>query len=273
MASFICPVCGEELTAVDRSFRCEKGHSYDRAKSGYINLLPASGSGKRHGDDKLMVRARREFLEHGYYDRFAEKVAELTDAFLSMGGTVLDCGCGEGKYTADVISRLKSSGKSAEIFGIDISKDAVNYASKRCPEVKLAVASVGAIPMAGESVDVLLNIFSPFTPAEYSRVLKRGGYLLRAYPLENHLFELKALVYDKPYKNTLEDMTAPGFELTQNVAVKYSVTVNNNADIKNLFMMTPYYYKTGRDDQAKLDRADSLDVTLEFGIAVYRKEI
>lgn len=271
MTEFTCPVCAAPLSDAGSSCRCEKGHCFDKAKAGYINLLPPSGQGKRHGDDKLMVRARRDFLSKGYYDRFAAAIAELVSEYLPAGGTVLDCGCGEGKYTEDVISRLAADNKPCGVLGIDISRDAVNYAAKRCKTARFAVASCGAIPVENESIDVLLNIFSPFTPVEYGRVLKDGGVLLRAYPLENHLFELKALVYDKPYKNTLEDMSAEGFEIIHNAEVKYPVTIEGTESIKNLFMMTPYYYKTGRGDQAKLDRAERLDVSLEFGIAVYRK--
>ena len=35
-----CPVCGKPLTFDDKSARCPKGHSFDRAaRGGYIHLL------------------------------------------------------------------------------------------------------------------------------------------------------------------------------------------------------------------------------------------
>ena len=68
MPQLICPVCGLPLTLEAKTYRCEKNHCFDCAKSGYVNLLPPAPGGKRHGDDKLMVKARTDFLDKGYYD-------------------------------------------------------------------------------------------------------------------------------------------------------------------------------------------------------------
>ena len=44
-----------------------------------------------------------------------------------------------------------------------------------------------------------------------------------------------------------------------------------NEDIQNLFMMTPYYYKTAREDQEKLKHIEKLDVTTQFRTVIYNK--
>ena len=68
MISFICPVCKNELSEEEKLYRCENGHCFDKSKFGYVNLLQSQkSSAKRHGDDRLMVRARRDFLDSGYY--------------------------------------------------------------------------------------------------------------------------------------------------------------------------------------------------------------
>ena len=65
--SFICPVCKQRLTRSGSCYRCRGNHSFDIAKSGYVNLLLSQQSSqKRHGDDKAMVLARRRFLEKEY---------------------------------------------------------------------------------------------------------------------------------------------------------------------------------------------------------------
>ena len=69
VTTLCCPVCGGALEKRAGAYRCQKNHSFDIAKSGYVNLLLNSSQG-HHGDDKLMVRARRDFLDKGYYDRF-----------------------------------------------------------------------------------------------------------------------------------------------------------------------------------------------------------
>ena len=68
MLDLLCPVCGGRLAREKKVWRCENHHCFDVARSGYVNLLPPSASGKRHGDDKRMVAARTAFLSRGYYD-------------------------------------------------------------------------------------------------------------------------------------------------------------------------------------------------------------
>ena len=200
MVNLRCPVCAGALEKRAGAYLCPKNHSFDIAKSGYVNLLLNSSQG-HHGDDKLMVRARRDFLDKGYYDRFIAAVADAAAEFTPPEATVLDAGCGEGIYSLAVLRAIEKAGKHGELLGVDISKTALQYASKRSPDFTLCVASCAHLPVEDGSVDEVLNIFSPFVPEEFARVLKRSGYLLRAYPLREHLWELKALIYDTPRDN------------------------------------------------------------------------
>lgn len=36
---FACPVCGNSLMINGKSYKCIDNHSFDAAKSGYVNLL------------------------------------------------------------------------------------------------------------------------------------------------------------------------------------------------------------------------------------------
>ena len=80
MVKLCCPVCAGALERRAGAYLCPKNHSFDIAKSGYVNLLLNSSQG-HHGDDKLMVRARRDFLDKGYYDRFIAAVADAAAEF------------------------------------------------------------------------------------------------------------------------------------------------------------------------------------------------
>jgi 23S rRNA (guanine745-N1)-methyltransferase len=260
MPQLICPVCGLPLTLEAKTYRCEKNHCFDCAKSGYVNLLPPAPGGKRHGDDKLMVAARRLFLNKGYYEPLRDTVQQLA----GQGHTILDVGCGEGYYTSALA-------ENNEVCGVDISKDALKLAAKRCPNSEFAVASIGNIPLSDGAADTIVNIFAPDSPTEYLRVLKSGGRLITALPMERHLFELKAAVYDEPYLNPAVVTRREGFTLTTSKELKYSITLSSTEDIDALFKMTPYYYKTSARDQAKLNDLDSLTVGLEFMICEYTK--
>ena len=272
MSVLRCPVCGKELIKLEKVWTCENRHSFDIAKQGYVNLLIHGGSGKRHGDDRRMVLARRDFLDRGHYDPLSELISALCCKYAGDEVLLLDAGCGEGKYTCDALNALRSAGKPADAVGVDISKDALIGAAKRDKSLTLAVASSAALPLMDESADILLNIFSPFAKEEFRRVLKPGGVLIRAWPLEKHLWELKTLIYDRPYPNPPADPGCEGFTLLETRELRYSIHLASPEEIQSLFEMTPYYYKTGREDQQKAANAKELTVTLEFGVGVYRKE-
>ena len=106
---------------------------------------------------------------------------------------------------------------------------------------------------------------------EFRRVLCPGGKLIRAYPLARHLWELKELIYDKPYENPVTDMEEEGFRIVDRREIRYPIHLSDSEEIMALFQMTPYYYKTGAADQAKARQAQALDTWLEFGVVVYEK--
>ncbi|MBQ5777272.1 MAG: methyltransferase domain-containing protein [Oscillospiraceae bacterium] len=272
MAFFICPVCGAPLSKNDKVYFCENSHSFDISRKGYVNLLMSSGKGKIHGDDKKMIAARADFLNRGFYDKLSQKVSELVAEYTKNGGVVLDAGCGEGKYTADIYTYAKENGKDLDVIGVDISKDAVNLAASRSRELLLAVASAASLPLSDGSVDVIVNIFAPFFAEEFSRVLAPNGVAVRVYPLARHLFELKELVYENPYENPEPDMEECGFSICERLALCYDMTLCAS-DAMSLFEMTPYFYRTGERDREKICTIDTISVRAEFGITVYKKKL
>lgn len=139
------------------------------------------------------------------------------------------------------------------------------------PEGIFCAASTAHLPLAAESLDLIVNIFSPLMAEEFLRVLKPGGYLLRVVPMERHLFELKAAVYDRPYENPPAEPAVEGFRLLRTQTLRKTITLSSNEDVQALFLMTPYYYKTGAEDQQKLAAVPSLRVTTEFLIAACQK--
>ena len=101
---FSCPVCGKELKFDERSYKCKSGHCFDRSKSGYVNLLTSDKMhSKLPGDNKLMVRARRSFLQKGYYSYLAESLSSIICRHAENGISLIDAGCGEGYYTEEIL--------------------------------------------------------------------------------------------------------------------------------------------------------------------------
>ncbi len=273
MFTFTCPVCSLPLISGEGCCKCRKGHSYDIARGGWVNLLVSRQSGsKRHGDDALMVRARSEFLGKGWYSPLLEGIWSLLESRVSQDMHILDAGCGEGWYLNALLEKMADEGLTAQALGIDISRDAVKAAARRCPDGSFAVAGVTALPVENSSCDLILSLFAPVCLPEFSRSLRKGGLMLRVHPLERHLFALKEVVYDLPVENPPEHFEPEGFRLVDSTEVGFDMSLSDNADIKALFAMTPYYYKTSAGDQAKLDRVDQLTVQAEFGVCLYEKE-
>lgn len=267
---FICPVCRKPLSLIGGSYKCENNHTFDLSRKGYVNLFQGKGS-KAHGDDKVMIKARTRFLDKGFYGNFQGEVCRLAVKYSPENCKIIDCGCGECYYTARIYSELEKCGKSPEIMGIDISKEAVSAGARRCDKLSLAVGSVFHLPCENSCFDLLVTLFSPFCKEEYKRVLKKGGYLIYAIPLENHLWELKEKIYDVPYKNTVSDFNIEGFEVCETSKICSKIHLSQNEEILDLFSMTPYYYKTSHGDRKKLEGLNSLDVTTEFLLIVYKK--
>ena len=270
---FRCPVCGGALTREAHACRCEKGHSYDIAREGYTYLLPPN---QKHsaapGDDKGMAAARREFLSKGYYTPLLNTICSEILARTGDAPTLLDTGCGEGWYTAGVYQALLAAGKTPRMAGTDISKFILRYAAKREKRVEFAVASSYHLPVADGAVDVLLNCFSPLALEEFRRVLKPGGVFLYVVPAADHLWELKQVLYERPYPNEEKETPYEGFTYDAIVPVDGRITLESQADIHALFQMTPYYWKTPKAGAERLAALDRLDCRIAFRVHIFRRD-
>ena len=144
-------------------------------------------------------------------------------------------------------------------------------AAKRKSGVNFAAASVFHIPVMTESCDILLTMFAPYCGEEYCRVLKKDGIMIMVIPSENHLWELKSKIYDTPYKNEVKNYQLEGFEFIDSEKIRYTMEIPENSDILSLFSMTPYYYKTGKIEQQRLNELKSLVTQADFELLTYKK--
>ena len=192
MSLFRCPICSSPLRRGERAYTCPKGHSYDIAREGYVHLLPANQKhSKAPGDDKAMVAARNRFLSAGHYAPLRQALEELALRYTGEQVTLVDSGCGEGYYTAGVVSALGQDGRTVEAAGVDISKFALRHAARRSRETEFAVGSAYHLPVSGHRADLLINCFSPLATEEFHRVLRPGGVFFYVVPAPEHLWEMK----------------------------------------------------------------------------------
>lgn len=272
LSKFICPFCKKSLILENNSLVCENRHCFDKAKEGYVHLLPSNKMHSRvPGDTKEMVAARRDFLRAGYYEPFSKTLSQLAVKYSPDSCTLIDAGCGEGYYTEKIYDAFSKNKEAFSICGFDISKSAVRAAAKSNKNIEYAVASIFDIPIESNSADIVTNIFAPIVESEFCRILKENGILIIAVPGEYHLWEMKTLVYDEPYTNEVKHTEYDGFEFVERIAVKDEIELFDNVQIRNLFSMTPYYWKTGIDGSRRIQECQHLETRIHFDFLVYRK--
>lgn len=281
-----CPNCSAALVPYLQEkpyvLRCENNHSFDVAKQGYVNLLlPQKRGAALPGDSAEMVRARTAFLDGGYYRTFSDGVNRLIADTVKQNRLVkpviLDAGCGEGYYTARLHDALRVSGVDGICAGFDLSRDAAAHAAKRAKAaaasetLSFAVASLFEMPVADNTADIIINLFAPVADAEFARVLKENGFLLMAVPAEDHLWGMKQVLYETPYKNEVRRDILAHFTLTDVRRVTDTVTVTDPEHIRALFAMTPYYWKTSPSDRDRLYAQTELKTEIAFDLLLYQK--
>ncbi len=250
-----CPVCAQPLAREGAVFRCEAGHAYDVARSGYVNLLLANQRrSKDPGDDKAMMAARAAFLDAGHYAPVADALA---DAVLAdpTAHRIVDVGCGEGHYLRRLAER---AGRRLDLHGLDISRPAVEAAARRDPAGLYAVAGAHRLPILTGAADTLVSHFAPLEAAEAHRVLHPEGRLIVGAPGARHLFGLRALIYETPTEHPDIPPLAEGFAITAETRVRYDLALSDPTAIAALIGMTPYAWAAdARDRLAGLARLDT----------------
>lgn len=237
----ICPICQSALSAHENSLRCIYQHSFDRARQGYINLLPVQHKKSRApGDNPTMVQARRNFLSAGHYAPLAERFAALMQQRQPQHW--LDIGCGEGYYTAHIAKALPHS----QGYALDISREAVKHACKRDSTIQWLVASMARLPLANQSCQAIASIFSPLDWQEALRVLAPGGALLRMGPCSDHLQELREQLYDdvRNYDDSKHLQLIPkGMQHIHSETLRFSLTLSDAQARSDLLAMTPHGWR------------------------------
>ena len=151
MKLLACPKCHQQLHLENKTLKCENNHCYDISKRGYINLLLNPDKDTNNpGDSKESLVARKAYLNKGYYDPILNQVITCIDEFKHQDDlSILDLGCGEGYYTQG----LKKHFENSDIYGLDISKIAIDMATRYRKDVTWLVGNSKNIPILDHSLD------------------------------------------------------------------------------------------------------------------------
>ena len=233
---------------------CARGHSFDVARSGYINLLqPQDRRSKQPGDTTTAVAGRRRLHDLGVTEPLLNGLAEFISA--SSSDTVLDAGCGDGFYLG---SLARQTGFSAH--GVDISIPAVDSAARRYPGCEWIVANADrVVPYAASSFSIVMSITARMNPGEFRRVLRDGGRLLIAIPAPDDLIELRGTGRDRVAR-TLETF-AHGFKLVD----QRRATTTSDLDAAAVEDVLHSIYRPMRRQPA-----DAMSLTLSLDLLLFR---
>ena len=262
----ICPLCGLPLKIENKTCRCRSGHSFDMARQGYIHLLPVQNKRSLHpGDTREQVLSRRAFLEAGFYQPIANTLMQAATDF-SASGPMLDVGCGEGWYSAQLAQAM-----GCELTGLDISKEAVRCAAAKYKNATWLCASAANIPAADGSAGLLTSLFALTVPEEFHRALKEQGLFFQVLAAQDHLLGLKSIIYPQlllKEKDSVPDV--PGFDLLESRPIRFTFTVEGS-QVQNLLAMTPHVYRISKEGAARLAETQSLADTASCVLNIYRR--
>ncbi|NLE07544.1 MAG: hypothetical protein GX627_02965 [Parcubacteria group bacterium] len=276
-----CPIDGSDMVSLGKSVCCVNKHSFDVSKEGYINMLTSDKRFKQKiGDVKDMLLARSNFLQSGYYNFLSEEINKIAIRYLqnnnNKDGCILEVGCG----TAFYLKRLKDNidndlKKEFCYFGTDISKEAIKISAKKYKDINFIVADTYfKIPIKNKTVKIILNIFSPRNPEEFSRLLDDKGIIITVIPNENHLNELiekfGLVKVEQEKKKHLMDALDGQFDKIEDYNFTKKISLKSNSII-DLIKMGPSY-KCLNDKKIiniKNMNKNLLEVTASFNILVF----
>lgn len=273
---FRCPLCDSSMDAASgKSLICtERGHTFDLSRHGYVNFLtkPVKTS---YGAELFEARSRL-IGECGFFDPLHDAIAELISHPTSghEAFTILDSGCGEDSHL-NALCGFDYAGKAAIGTGIDLSKDGILKPSKAFKDQMWAVADVARAPFHDRQFDVVLSIFSPSNYAEFHRLLKNDGMLVKVVPRSDYLIELRQFLYNDSPRRTYSNAAAVE-RFTANAAhshpvrLRYVKTLDQQA-IHWLLKMTPLAWSALKDRVSLLKEMKSADITVDVDILIGMK--
>ena len=274
--NWACPNCYQPLKVITGSLKCENDHCFDIAKQGYANLLLVNQkSSKNPGDDEKMLLARSSFLEGNHFKPLQDEITRLLKTYFDQngisGGTILDCGCGEGHYQRVLSDSL---GSTFHFIGIDIAKKGVKLAASKSEKsmksrVGYAVASSANIPLPDKSCTAVYSIFSPIQPHEIHRILEDQACFLRVLPGPDHLNEIKRKIYREAKQHEVPK-TLEGLAVVTEKSLVFSMCFDNVETYQNLISMTPFSWEAKqRSPEDCLFRAGDM-ITADFNIQLMK---
>jgi 23S rRNA (guanine745-N1)-methyltransferase len=255
---------------LSQAYRCDAGHSFDVARSGYVNLLqPHDRRSTNPGDSRESVAARARLLAAGVGATIVSAVAETAARLgLETGATIVDLGCGGGDALDAVCARTGGAG-----IGIDISTAATEMAARRFPASTWVVANADRrLPLLDGSVTLAVSLHARRNPPECARVLCDSGFLIVAVPAADDLVELRAHVQGEAVERPRAPVVVEEHAAMFTLAGSQAVREHHCLERPHLLDLLSGTYRGARASSAgRVEELGSLDVTVASELLLFRK--
>ena len=273
---FKCPICGDSMEMVEhKNLRCKKNHCFDLSKNGYINFLLHNVKTEYN---RSMLESRNIICKSGFFTILIKKISEiisLQQIKNSKKINILDVGCGEGSHLSQIIEKIANENISCQGVGIDISKDGIHIASREYKECIWCVGDLTKNPFRDCSFHIVLDILSPSNYAEFNRILKKNGLLIKVVPGSNYLRELRDAFYYETDKKTYSNERVinhfkKNYQLLGTYSIEYKAPIDKT-NLEHLISMTPLSWKVSQEKIQELLYSDIQETSVEFTILLGQK--
>ena len=193
---------------------------------------------------------------------------ECVKKYTNIKSHILDLGCGEGYYT----KRMREFDLSHTYYGLDISKEAINMATKYTKDIYWIVGNSKNIPICDHSLDIIAALFTVVNKDELARCLKPGGKIIHVTANNpNHLIEIKHLIYEEVHTKSDTFIRLP-FKTVDSFDLKETIHISNHDDCVNLLKMTPHYYHIKKERRSVIEEMQEMDITIDVKFTIYEVE-
>lgn len=277
-AIFACPICHSLMKVLEsKSLICSNHHTFDFAKQGYINFTSHLVKTKY---SKGLFEARRKVITEGdFYKPLSNAMGKIINEHVVKTNetiSILDTGCGEGSHLSNICDIVRSDFfKNVVGVGIDISKEGITVASKNYPNKIWAVADLANTPFKNKQFDVILNILSPSNYAEFNRLLKPDGLVIKIVPQSGYLKELREHLFTKPEKQNYSNVDTvekfnESFQFVDSLRLSYTTRLNKSL-IEWFVQMTPLTWTATKERIKSFLNKDSAQITVDLEILLVNR--
>ncbi len=234
----MCPICNATLYLDNMSLKCPNNHCFDISRKGCLTLLKNNQKRTEKVYDFLLFNNRISFINGPFYEKMHKVIADIINK-QKTSKIILDMGCGDGTHDYKIFNLLNN--KESYLIGIDLAKDGIDYFSNYVSNHFVPiVADLNHVPILDKKVDIILNILSPSSEKEMTRLLKSGGIIIKVTPKKDYLKELREALNIKNYENEeiIEQNIYNHYDVKNKLEINEVYELDHNY-LDNLLKMTP----------------------------------